>query len=929
MKKTLSLGCLLAIVFSFSACGNPPSDQNALVQAEQEKSIAESYPEWTQEQLQSYLNRDSVIEMGYAGPFYFGSYDGRDLNSQNYSKQRREKVEEIIEVIDEGIDLTAQLDKKIREEKEIFDWYIKEIQTIDESTKSYTDQVLGATKGNYLSESLSNLMVMRNDLKKMELSPEWGFLQFQTYAQWIELTGLYTAESASLMTRMMAMYYLLEADSNTAYQDLNVQFIAKMDPVSEEVSGLLGELYRYTASANYGEKLIFTADYYFAKDSIAAMDVEIAKIEKSFADYTGTNELLNEEMIELFKNKLQDMKDLRSVMVTYLESIPAEELIAKTELAYSGGADQHFLIPVAYAQTDIPGWFQQKVKNAVKTVKFVKDMSFAAVRVTGKAVKDKYDKSGAHEFVKDGAQVINTGLEAANSTVEVSIYGIQGIYYGDMTYADFKKKIEDEKNEVYDRFVQGKLGKDQYNEMIHQLDQFKKGTDSFVNNMSEFAGDMTGIISGQPKVGKFVKDVTKSVGNEAKSALDTATDFSKNIAIVMHPETSKEDTRKALLGIATALKGIRDEDGKLVKVEIPDLIEITKEKGWEQAVNDLGLSQEEEEELIDQLKGVLIEEATGAETPDTTTKDDKKPDGTKAADTGKDTDKSGGDTAGTSSTGDKTATGSDITSPNGDTTGGETAADRVIKGIMSNPDMSDEDVADLIIAEIIKDLPPLKNGSDKEDEDEEENNDKDGDSIENMYDNCENVSNPEQTDTDLDGLGDACDPNCSGDSDGDTVCDEMDNCPSDPNTDQTDIDEDGMGNVCDMDAPLISEIAGTWPGTITVKEVYVSDELRAQAEAEGCDLSDIEESKDVPKPFAVTISPTSETGGNIVMSGEDGDEQLIPFTYVNGVLKAAKSEEDVSMNIEMSFNRNSSNGTVDLDYMQGNAKVKAALDVSK
>ncbi len=51
-------------------------------------------------------------------------------------------------------------------------------------------------------------------------------------------------------------------------------------------------------------------------------------------------------------------------------------------------------------------------------------------------------------------------------------------------------------------------------------------------------------------------------------------------------------------------------------------------------------------------------------------------------------------------------------------------------------------------------------------------------------------------------LDTGCDPCASdplGDGDGDGVCGSIDNCPSIPNTDQTDTDEDGAGNACDLD----------------------------------------------------------------------------------------------------------------------------------
>ena len=73
--------------------------------------------------------------------------------------------------------------------------------------------------------------------------------------------------------------------------------------------------------------------------------------------------------------------------------------------------------------------------------------------------------------------------------------------------------------------------------------------------------------------------------------------------------------------------------------------------------------------------------------------------------------------------------------------------------------------------------------------------DPDGDGVPDGLDNCPDVPNADQTDTDGNGLGDAC--NDAEDFDGDEFADDLDNCPDDPNADQSDLDEDGVGDACD------------------------------------------------------------------------------------------------------------------------------------
>lgn len=74
--------------------------------------------------------------------------------------------------------------------------------------------------------------------------------------------------------------------------------------------------------------------------------------------------------------------------------------------------------------------------------------------------------------------------------------------------------------------------------------------------------------------------------------------------------------------------------------------------------------------------------------------------------------------------------------------------------------------------------------------------DADGDGIIDPDDNCPFNTNPDQADSNGDGIGDVCED----DFDNDGVDDSVDNCPTIPNSSQSDVDGDGLGDICDTDS---------------------------------------------------------------------------------------------------------------------------------
>lgn len=89
--------------------------------------------------------------------------------------------------------------------------------------------------------------------------------------------------------------------------------------------------------------------------------------------------------------------------------------------------------------------------------------------------------------------------------------------------------------------------------------------------------------------------------------------------------------------------------------------------------------------------------------------------------------------------------------------------------------------------------------------------DRDNDGWADEVDNCLDVYNPAQVDTDGDGSGDACDD----DDDNDTIVDGIDNCALVSNPDQTDSDGDGLGDACDPNPPDAHTPSPTATGTPT------------------------------------------------------------------------------------------------------------------
>jgi len=132
----------------------------------------------------------------------------------------------------------------------------------------------------------------------------------------------------------------------------------------------------------------------------------------------------------------------------------------------------------------------------------------------------------------------------------------------------------------------------------------------------------------------------------------------------------------------------------------------------------------------------------------------------------------------------------------------------------------------------------------------------DGDGIDRDVDNCPFISNPNQEDTDENGIGDACQ-----DVDGDEVLDIDDNCPFISNPNQEDTDGNGIGDAC-QDQELL--VDATFPPGDTISVELPEDPDTGV--------------------FSISLELPETEGGNVVIEITDAGDTPGNFSFLGFVI---------------------------------------------
>ena len=182
--------------------------------------------------------------------------------------------------------------------------------------------------------------------------------------------------------------------------------------------------------------------------------------------------------------------------------------------------------------------------------------------------------------------------------------------------------------------------------------------------------------------------------------------------------------------------------------------------------------------------------------------------------------------------------------------------------------------------------------------------DPDGDGIPNYADNCPDISNPDQIDSDGDGVGDVCDP-CTGsdniDSDDDGICDSLDNCYL-YNPDQADCNENGIGDVCDVADQT----------SFDCNQNIIPDECESDCDGDGL-IDDCDNDPDIdgngipdnceedcngnslPDHWEIKLGMVTDCDGNLVPDECDLADDPSLDCDGNGLINACEIEEDPTL----------------------------------
>jgi len=492
--------------------------------------------EWDSSLMDAYASQETALEASYAGPFFFGEFDGVNEYTQMYSAARNERVEDIINVMDDSIDYMNDLEDLVKNQRGTLDWYIFKIAALSPGMREVLLPYIDRGTENAIAQNLKLefLNSLKKELSSGKKNAEWGFLTYTKYVTILDLVQSYTDEINDMNKILVTLYYILE-DNNEVYQEINKELDDRLESNSLKIGELVHKLNYNSASLIHEEKLLFTADYYFAKDTVTYIEQELIKFDRKISEYSEQKEDIDTEVFDFVKGMKEKFVIYKNDLKKYLDSIPSDKLLQESEVKL----EANLIVPMAYAGwgnpfTILGSAFKSATDVASSIGKAGIDMAWDTTKAIGSGVSNvvtEVVKGGVNLTIataKTAGTVVGVGLDVVNATVKTGV----DVYYAS-NHSERVAAIKKNYKEVATNFKEGKSGSEVYNTAV-------KGLEGVEIVAEQVIAGVTSHLLGGPGY------TSQTLGFLAKVGVGFFTGLAKDSYTILNPQASTADTMMAI-----------------------------------------------------------------------------------------------------------------------------------------------------------------------------------------------------------------------------------------------------------------------------------------------------------------------------------------------------------------------------------------------
>jgi len=572
MKKPIAT--LLLVLLTLSACSNttvPGSNTSGNAPqsgGNQPSAKALSFDAdftWTKDFAGQYVTQENMAQISYSGPFYFGSFPGTDSYTKAYTEARNKHVDDILKVVDESVGYIHELNEITRNYRNVLDWYVLNSANYMPEVKEDLYGLLDSSNHNAVLNTAKMLYLdaLTQKLASMQRDSEWGFMTYTRYFLTFDITDNLGNELADLNRKLVVIYTLNKAKAFPELIALNAQLDNILQPVSAKADELYNKLSYNGALLAHEEKVLTTADRYFAKDVLDNFNTQIPKLKDAVKNYQFTKPAVDKTAVQVMNDQLAMYQDFANNLKTYIDTIPAGQFTDKPEFTLPGQAKITGFIPsIARAHAgfyDAMSWVGGKIVGAAEAgasvaatgaglawdgTKYVAgktlDAGVAISDATGVTPYIVKAKDATITTVKFGGKVIGAGLDTASAIVKTPVDVASAVYYGE-SYKDAKATIKENFTNIADNIHNGTEGHQVYEDTKTILDKVDSNFADAVSGLTEYT------------IGKGI--TSNTLGFAAKTVSGFFTGFGKDLVTALNPNTSEKDTLISLFGLALSTIG--------------------------------------------------------------------------------------------------------------------------------------------------------------------------------------------------------------------------------------------------------------------------------------------------------------------------------------------------------------------------------------